>query len=234
MTFLMLDGFTIAFDLDGTLVETAPDLSAAVNHVLAVEGFEPVAPDLFRNQISFGGRAMIVEALRLRGAVLPVHHIDRLVDVFRQHYEANIAVHSRPFPFVIDVLNTYRRQGCRTVVCTNKWTQMSERLLQHLEMRQLFDAVAGRDTFSVCKPHPDHLLGAIQMAGGDPRRAVMVGDSDTDISTARAAGIPSLAVTFGYTDVPVATLGPTHVIDTYQAFDTAMDKILATPFFTIV
>ena len=94
-------------------------------------------------------------------------------------------------------------------------------------MREHFESIAGRDTFAVCKPHPDHLLGAIRMAGGDRARAVMVGDSDTDISTARAAGIPSIAVTFGYTDVPAANLGATEVIEHYSGFDGALGRILA-------
>ncbi len=223
----MLQGLTIAFDLDGTLVETAPDLSAAANHVLLRAGLDAVAPHLIRDQISFGARAMIVKGIEVQGARRTQTEIDGLLAHFLAHYEANIAVHSRPFPRVLGVLENLRLRGARLVVCTNKRAYLSEELLAALNMREHFEAIAGRDTFAVCKPHPDHLLGAIKMAGGDPARAIMVGDSDTDISTARLAGVPSIAVTFGYTDVPAIELGATEVIEHYDEFDRALDCIMS-------
>jgi phosphoglycolate phosphatase len=223
----MLHGLTIAFDLDGTLVETAPDLIAAANHVFQREGLDAVAPHVIRDQISFGARAMIVKGIEHQGAKRTTVEIDALLADFLAHYEANIAVHSRPFPNVLAVLENCRSRGARLVVCTNKRAYLSEELLAALDMRQHFEAIAGRDTFAVCKPHPDHLLGAIAMAGGNPGRAIMVGDSDTDISTARAAGIPSIAVTFGYTDVPAIDLGANEVIEHYDQFDGALGRIVA-------
>lgn len=223
MTF---DGLTIAFDLDGTLVETAPDLIAATNHVLAGEGLAAVPGDVIRPEISLGARAMIEKGLKASGASRDAAAIDRLLDRFLAYYEANIAVHSRPYPQVEAVLARYRAQGCRLAVCTNKRERMSRVLLDALDLARHFDAIAGRDTFPVCKPHPDHLLGAVRLAGGDPGRAVMVGDSNTDISTARAAGVPSIAVSFGYTDVPARDLGAGAVIDHYSAFDDAMARVL--------
>lgn len=224
----MLQGLTIAFDLDGTLVETAPDLIAAANHVFQREGLETVAPHVIRDQISFGARAMIVKGIEYQGARRTAAGIDELLTHFLTYYEANIAVHSRPFPDVLAVLENCRSRGARLVVCTNKRAYLSEELLTALDMRHYFEAVAGRDTFAVCKPHPDHLLGAIEMAGGKPSRAIMVGDSDTDISTARAAGIPSIAVTFGYTDVPAINLGANEVIEHYHQFDGALTRLTAT------
>ena len=223
----MLNGLTIAFDLDGTLVETAPDLIAAANHVLTSDGFDPVEAHLIRDQISFGARAMISRGLEINKAVRTAEQVDELLARFLRHYEANIAVHSHAFPNVVDVLEACRARGARLVVCTNKSTYLSEQLLAALDIRGYFEGIAGRDTFDVCKPHPDHLLGAISMVGGDPLRALMVGDSDTDISTARAAGIPSVAVTFGYTDVPAVQLGATEVIEHYQDFDRALERIVA-------
>lgn len=223
----MLHGLTIAFDLDGTLVETAPDLIAAANHVFQREGLETVAPHVIRDQISFGARAMIVKGIEHQSARRTAAGIDELLTHFLTHYEANIAVHSRPFPDVLAVLENCRSRGARLVVCTNKRAHLSEELLTALDMRQYFEAIAGRDTFAVCKPHPDHLLGAIGMAGGNPACAIMVGDSDTDISTARAAGIPSIAVTFGYTDVPAIDLGANEVIEHYHQFDGALTRITA-------
>lgn len=222
----MLDGCTIAFDLDGTLVETAPDLVAAANHVLAAEGLAPVAAATIRDEISFGARAMIEKGLKVNGAIRSVTQVDRLLADFLAHYEANIAVHSRPFPHVVDLLASCRARGSRLVVCTNKREHLSRVLLRELAMLDMFDAIAGRDTFAVCKPHPEHLLGAIRLAGGNRARAVMVGDSHTDIATARAAGIPAVAVTFGYTDVHATKLGADAVIDSYRQFDAALSGIL--------
>jgi phosphoglycolate phosphatase len=228
----MLDGLTIAFDLDGTLVETAPDLIAAANHVLAAEGLAPVAPHVIRDAISFGARAMIEKGLMASGVGFQADVVDRLLADFLAHYEANIAVHSQPFPHVVELLSAYRAGGCRLVVCTNKREYLSRALLNELGMTDLFDGIAGRDTFPVCKPHPDHLLGAIRMVGGSTERAVMVGDSGTDISTARAAGVPSIAVTFGYTEIPAKDLGADATIDNYLAFDWALRHVLAGREFT--
>jgi phosphoglycolate phosphatase len=228
----MLDNLTLVFDLDGTLVDTAPDLVGAANHVLAAEGLTPVAAHEIRDQISFGARAMIVKGLALRQAARTTAEVDRLLADFLSYYEANIAVHSRPFPHVVEILRDYRARGCRLAVCTNKREGLSRILLRELEMHDLFDGLAGRDTFAVSKPHPDHLTGAIRLAGGVAHRAVMVGDSDTDISTARAAGVPSIAVTFGYTDVPAHQLGANEVIADYRAFDAALHRVLHGPAFT--
>lgn len=223
----MFETLTLAFDLDGTLVDTAPDLIAAANHVLVSQALAPVAAEDIRDQISFGARAMITKALGLRRTERSVVEVDALLAVFLKHYEANIAVHSRPFPHVVELLAAYRRRGCRLAVCTNKREGLSRLLLGELGMLELFDAVAGRDTFPVHKPDPDHLLGAIRLAGGARAHAVMVGDSDTDIATARAASVPSIAVTFGYTDVPVHDLGPAAIIDDYRQFDATLAQVLA-------
>ena len=228
----MLKDLTLAFDLDGTLVETAPDLIAATNHVLQAQGLAPVAPGVIRDEISFGARAMIEKGLKVSGVVREPSQVDRMLADFLAHYEANIAVHSRPFPHVIDVLRECRAQGSRLVVCTNKREHLSRVLLGELAMLDLFEGIAGRDTFAVCKPHPDHLLGAIKLAGGDHQRAVMVGDSNTDISTAKAAGVPSIAVTFGYTDVPAEELGADAVIGDYRSFHEALTRILRGGIFT--
>lgn len=211
-----MQGMTIVFDLDGTLVDTAPDLVGATNHALADVGLAPVSADSLRPWISFGARRMIVEALASTGTAHPEPEVDRLLALFLAYYEANIALESRPFPGVRDVIATLRAEGARLAVCTNKRESLSRLLLTELGMLQNFDALAGRDTFPVSKPHPDHLFGAIAMAAGDPARAIMVGDSDVDIATAKAAGIPVVAVSFGYTQIPVSQLDPDHVIDHYD------------------
>ncbi len=222
----MFNGLTLAFDLDGTMVETAPDLIGATNFVLQTEGLSPVDGTMIRPEISFGARRMITRGLELHGAVRTEREIDNLLQQFLDYYAANIAVESRAFPGLLRVLAHYKAQGCKLTVCTNKREGLSRQLLAQLDLLPLFDAIAGRDTFAVCKPHPDHLIGAVRLAGGDPSRAVMIGDSDTDISTARAAGIPSIGVTFGYTDVPISELGASEIIDHFDEFDAALARIL--------
>ena len=217
---------TVAFDLDGTLVETAPDLIAATNHVLTGVDLAPVAPELIRPSISFGAAAMIKEAFRLHGREVPPAEGAAHLERFLAYYRTNIAATSHAFPGLETSLDRLASAGARLAVCTNKQAALSEQLLGDLRMRQRFAALAGRDTFPVCKPHPDHLSGAIRMAGGDPKRAIMVGDSKTDIDTAKAAGIPVIAVTFGYTDVHVSKLGPDAVIEHYDELIPAIERLL--------
>ena len=218
---------TLVFDLDGTLVDTAPDLIRGINHILAGDGIEPVPSAVIRAEISFGSRRMLEKSLAHRKASRSTADVDRLLASFLAYYADNIAVESRPFPGLVAMLEDYRRAGVRLAVCTNKRELHSIELLRQLRIERLFAGIAGRDTFPVCKPHPDHLTGAVRLAGGDPARAVMVGDSDTDIKTARAAGVPVIAVSFGYTDVPVHQLGPDAVVDHYRQFPAALELVLA-------
>jgi phosphoglycolate phosphatase len=220
--------YTLVFDLDGTLVETAPDLIASVNHVLRLEGVAPVEPDLIRSEISHGAARMLKKAFQIRRHAIDDRDVMRLYETeYLPHYAANIAVLSRPYPGLVTALGEAAQRGAKLAVCTNKWEGLSRQLLTALGLDQHFAAIAGRDTFPVFKPHPDHLLGAIRLAGGDPSRAVMIGDSDTDIQTARAASIPVIAVTFGYTDVPVHELGPDAIIDHYDGLIAAIGEVSA-------
>ncbi len=221
-----MQGVTLVFDLDGTLVDTAPDLIGAANYVLGLRGLDPVSPAKLRPQISFGARKIIMRGLAEHGETLPDREIDGMLATFLTYYAENIANESRPFPGLLETLRHHKQAGATLAVCTNKAEGLSRALLQKLDMLDMFAAVAGRDTFPVFKPHPDHLTGVIRMSGGDPARAIMVGDSDTDISTARAARIPCIAVDFGYTDVPVTELNPTSVISHYREFPAAVTRIL--------
>lgn len=221
-----LDGHTIVFDLDGTLVETAPDLIAATNHVLGLAGLGAIEPALIRPFISFGARSMIREGLRLHGRRTTDPEIETILGTFLAHYSANIAVQSHPYPGLGAALDRIVAQGGQLAVCTNKSEALARKLLDALGLSGRFKALAGYDTFSVAKPHPEHLLGTIRLAGGEARRAIMVGDSETDIKTARAAGTPVIGVTFGYTDRPVATFGPDAVIDHFDHLDEALARVL--------
>jgi phosphoglycolate phosphatase len=205
----MLKGATIVFDIDGTLIDTAPDLTNALNHVLTARGHHPVAPDVVRAAAGRGARAMIEEALRLARVE---DDIDRMLAGFLAHYEANIAPESRPFPGALEALDRLAAAGARLAVCTNKRERLTRTLLQALEIEDYFVALAGRDTFPVSKPNPGHLLGVIAAAGGDPSRALMVGDSAVDIRTAQGAHVPSILVSFGYAPPPPEGPRPDAVI----------------------
>ncbi len=220
---------TLVFDLDGTLVDTAPDLIAATNHALADLSLPPVPAETLRHAIGFGARRMIEVGLKQTGVTLGEPDIDRLLVRFLAYYEPNIARESRPFEGAVAALEQFRSEGARLAVCTNKRLALAEQLLAELGVRDLFAAVAGRDSFPVHKPHPDHLIGTIASAGGDKAVAIMVGDTGIDIETARAAGVPSIGCTFGYSDVAVATYGPEAIIDTYAELDGAVRALLARP-----
>jgi phosphoglycolate phosphatase len=224
---LDLSGITIVFDLDGTLIDTAPDLAAAANHVFGLIGLAPIAQAQLHPMIGHGSRAMIEEGLRLHGVAKTPEEITRLHDLFFPFYADNIAVLSRPFEGIPVLLDSLRQSGARLAVCTNKLEALSRSLLRQLALDHPFAAIAGRDTFDVFKPEPGHLTGTIAMAGGRPERAIMVGDSEVDIATAVAAGVPSIGVTFGYTRVPVRELKPSAVIDHYGEFMGALQRVLA-------
>ena len=224
---LNLADTTIVFDLDGTIVDTAPDLLSATNHALGLVGLEPVTIEELHPFIGRGSKAMIEAGLGFRGHSVSKAESLRLHDAFLTFYADNVAVGSRPFEGVPELLDQLLASGARLAVCTNKYEALSKLLLTQLKLADRFKAIAGRDTFAVCKPDPGHLTGAIAMAGGRADRAVMVGDSETDIATAVAANIPSIGVTFGYTLRPVRELGPDAVIDHFREFPAALAKILA-------
>lgn len=221
-----MHGFTIAFDLDGTLVHTAPDLIRATNHIMAGEGLEAVGPEVILPWVSFGTMSMIEHGLAANKATRTIEEMRVLFDRFLAFYEENVAVESRPYPLIPELLDRLRDAGARLVVCTNKREDLSRQLLSELDLMKRFHALAGRDTFPVCKPNPEHLARVVVAAGGDIGRTIMVGDSETDVLTARAAGVPVIGVSFGYTDVPMRELKPDVLIDHYSAFDDALATIL--------
>jgi phosphoglycolate phosphatase len=227
---LELRDTTIVFDLDGTLVDTAPDLAAATNHALGLIGLAPLAVAQLHPFIGHGSKAMIGAGLRLHDVTVSADELTRLHDQFLVFYEANIAVGSRPFEGVPELLERLLAAGTRLAVCTNKYENLSRSLLQQLGLDQRFGAIAGRDTLPVCKPDAGHLTGTVEMAGGRAERAVMVGDSAVDFATAMAAKVPAIGVTFGYTPRPVRELAPefgvSAIIDHYREFMPALQRVL--------
>src|SRR5438876_4168546 len=203
---------TVVFDLDGTLVDSAPDLVATLNTVFAQEGLPPVPYYTARNLVGGGARSMIERSLEAQGRKFAAAEIDRLVKEFIEYYASHIADRSRPFPSLESALDELGAFGCRLAVCTNKLEWLSVRLLDALGLTKRFVAICGADTFGLKKPNPDFLRQTIARAGGEPAHTVMVGDSPIDVATARAAAVPVIAVDYGYTESPVSELRPDRVI----------------------
>lgn len=213
---------TVVFDLDGTLIDTAPDLIDTLNAVFAHEGLAPVPYDQARNMIGGGAKRMIELGLKSAGRNGGVAELDRLFVKFLDHYSAHIADRSRPFPGLDAALDELAQRGCRFAVCTNKLEWLSRRLLDALGMSARFAAIVGQDTFAIQKPDPEILRRTIWQAGGDVAHAVMVGDSHSDIGAARAAGVPVVAVDFGYTETPVNELNPDRIISHFSELPEAV------------
>jgi phosphoglycolate phosphatase len=217
----------IVFDLDGTLVDTAPDLIATLNIVLARAGHSAVAYDTARTMIGGGARHMIARSLSGQGVAAAPAALERLFADFIAYYAGHIADHSRPFPGLDQALDTLAAQGARFAVCTNKLERLSVLLLDRLGLTARFAAVCGQDTFGMAKPDPELLRRTIARAGGRLEHAVMVGDSTPDVAVARAAGVPVIAVDFGYTEIAVARLKPDRIISHFDDLPAAVAAVLA-------
>jgi phosphoglycolate phosphatase len=217
---------TVVFDLDGTLVDSAPDLVATLNIIFAREGLPPVPYDTARNLVGGGARSMIQRSLAAEGRKLDAAQVERLVEDFIEHYAAHIADRSRPFPGLEAALDELAAGGCRFAVCTNKLEWLAVRLLDALALSKRFVAICGADTFGLQKPNPDLLRRTIARAAGEPGQAVMVGDSLSDVATARAAGVPVVAVDYGYTETAVSEMGPDRVISALTELPSAVFDLL--------
>lgn len=218
---------TIVFDLDGTLIDTAPDLIDTLNVILARHDVPPVAFGEARTMIGAGVKPLLQRALTLKGKQFAPEQIDRLFKEYLEIYADHIADRSRPFPGLEQALDTLVAKGCRLAVCTNKLEWLSVRLLEALGLAPRFAAICGQDTFTMRKPDPDMLRLTIARAGGDTGHAIMVGDSMTDVATARAAAIPVIAVDFGYTETPPAELGADRLISHFDALPAAVIELVS-------
>jgi phosphoglycolate phosphatase len=215
----------LVFDLDGTLAETAGDLIGTLNVVMAREGLAPVPLASARHLLGAGARALIARGFAQAGQPLAPEKLQRLFDDFLAHYNAHIADNSWLFPGVEAALDRLAEAGYALAVCTNKLERSSDLLLRALGIADRFQFVCGQDTYGVAKPDPTPLIETIARVGGDRARAIMVGDSRSDIDAARAAGIPVIAVDFGYTDVPVAELRPDRIISHFDELWDAVSSI---------
>lgn len=216
----------VVFDLDGTLVDTAPDLINALNFVLDRVGVPPLPLATARNLIGAGARKLIERGLEVEGRSVTAGELDRMMGEFIDYYAEHIADQSRPFEGLEVALDDLESRGYRLAVCTNKLEWLSKLLIDRLGMTGRFAAICGADTFGVAKPDPAILHQTIARAGGHSSASVMVGDSGTDIGAARRAGIPVVGVSFGYTDVPIADLKPDRLIGHMKDLPDAVENLL--------
>lgn len=219
----------LVFDLDGTLADTALDLVRTLNVILARGGLDGLPLQDARSFVGGGARALIQRALAAQGVEAGGARLDEMLAAFMAHYEAHIAENTVLFPGVIAALDRFERAGFDFAVCTNKAEHASVLLLGALGIKSRFRAICGKDTFAVFKPDGDALLQTIARAGGDPAKAVMVGDSQTDIDTARNAKVPVVAVNFGYSKEPVLRFEPDAVIGHYDELWDAVERLPRKP-----
>ena len=217
---------TIVFDLDGTLVDSAPDLIDTLNFVLRAEGITPLPFELARPMIGHGARVLLERGFDALGRTCAPADMDRMFKAYIEHYAGRIAQLTRPYPGLDGALDTLTQQGCVLAVCTNKLEWLSVKLLDALALTPRFAAICGQDSFGMAKPDPEILRRTIAKAGGDPANAVMIGDSATDVRTAQAAGIPVVVVDFGYPDESLAALKPDRTISHYDALPEAVFGLL--------
>ena len=215
----------IVFDLDGTLIDTAPDLVDTLNFIFSREGLAPLPYATARNLISGGAKVMLTRGIEIRQHFLPPAKLDQLFEDFIAHYSEHLVDRSRPFPGLRDALDVLAQRGCRFAVCTNKLERLTALLLDKLKLRNHFAAICGQDTFGMRKPDPEILRRTIAAAGGTLHNAVMIGDSITDIRTARAAGVPIIAVDFGYTERPIAEFSPDRIISHFAELPASIAAI---------
>jgi phosphoglycolate phosphatase len=222
-----MKGATVAFDLDGTLVDTAPDLVASINALLTEEGLTPLPFAQVMTMVGRGAWVLTQRAFAASGVPVGEDRKPQLFGRFLDIYGARIAVESRPYPGCLEALDALAQAGATLVVCTNKLTGLSVGLLDALGMTQRFAAVIGPDSAPAAKPDARHLLAAIDAAGGTPDRAVLVGDSGIDFAAARAAHVPVILVPFGYSDADVRTLGADELCETFSEVPAAVARLVA-------
>lgn len=216
---------TLVFDLDGTLIDTAPDILGTLDDILTREGIPLLPHEEALAFIGIGSRAMLERALIKSGQATGGPRLDALFADFLAHYGTRLAVKSRPFPGAVDALTLLKAQGYRLAICTNKMERHSLALIEQLHLTHLFAAICGRDTFEFCKPDGRHISATVVRAGGDATHAIMIGDTITDFNAARNANVPSIGVRFGYSENPIDDLGPTEIIENFDELVSRIDVV---------
>ncbi len=227
----MTQKFTVLFDLDGTLIDTAPDLMNAHNHVMQKFGYETKSTDEIRNLVGKGAASMIGRSL-WNQARKELKKIDdekiksKMVDEFIDYYGKNIAVESKLLPGVLEFLKWCKKNNISMAVCTNKTEHLAVDLLKQINVYDYFEYVAGYNTFDYCKPDPRHLTNVIEIIQGELKKSIMIGDSETDSESAKAAGLPFILVEDGYTDKTINDIYHNHLIKDFNGIEQIINKYL--------
>ena len=222
-----MEKFLLLYDLDGTLVDSLPDLTNALNEVLRERGHAPLLPQDVKPMIGDGMPTLVARGFAARGA--DAAEAKAAEPRFLEIYEATATHLTRPYPGVPETLAALREYGYATAVCTNKLQHATEEVLRGMELDGLFDGFAGGDRFAVRKPDPGHLLGMVELLGGDPRRAAMIGDSENDALSAQAAPMPLILMRYGYARIDPAQLGADRVLDRFEELPQALSALGLTP-----
>ncbi len=219
--------FLLVFDLDGTLVDSVPDLTNTLNKVLRERGYAPLTRPEVAPMVGDGVPALVARGFAARGG--DAAEAAEALPHYIQIYEANATVLTRPYPGVRETLEGLRRRGYRTAVCTNKLQQATMAVLEGLDLAGLFDGIAGGDRYPFRKPDPGHLLGLIGELGGNAGRAAMIGDSENDAAVGHAASVPLVLMRYGYARVAPETLGADAVLDHFAELPATLDRLGLTP-----
>ena len=227
----MKQKFTILFDLDGTLVDTAPDLMLAHNHVMKKFGYPTKSTEDIRNLVGKGagaliGRSIWGQAKKEFSKVLDAKIKDEMVKEFVNFYGKNIVNESTLITGVKNFLIWCKEQNISMAVCTNKQEHLSNDLLKKIGIYDFFEYVAGSDTFDYCKPDPRHLTNVVEILDGDVKKTIMIGDSETDANAAKAAEIPVILLENGYTEKNTTEIYHNHLIKDFIGIEKIISKYL--------
>jgi len=218
-----MTGFLLIFDLDGTLVDSVPDLTGSLNEMLREHGYSPLTQAEVKPMVGDGVATLVARGFIARGGT--AEEAAAAMPRYIAHYEANATRTTRPYPGVADTLARLRGAGYRTAICTNKLQRASEVMVHELGLAPYFDAIAGGDRFAVRKPDPGHIYGLIEELGSARGRAVMIGDSENDAAAGRAAGLPVLVMRYGYARGGADNLGADRVLDHFAELPKALAEL---------
>lgn len=210
------DGYCVLFDLDGTLLDTAPGLVETMNVLLAREGRPGMSLEALRPLVSHGAKAIISHAMAQTGPAADAAKVDALFEAFISHYRATMTEASTPYPGLRNCLDVLTARGLRLGICTNRIEASARELMKALGLDQYFIAVTGQDTYDAAKPDPTPVLETLKQMGGTSGQAMFVGDSEIDVAAARAAGLPVIVTSFGYGGMAADQLGADQVFDHYD------------------
>lgn len=215
----------VLFDLDGTLIHSLPDIAESLNALFEEQGWDVFEEEAVGKMVGGGIPKLVERALNARDIAFEQDDLQRLAARFRNIYGPRAAKLSRPFPGVIDFLESLKASSIPLGVVTNKVEDISRAMLENLDLARFFGVVIGGDTLPTKKPDPETVLEALRQLNADPSRAVMIGDSPADAGAARNAGVPVVLVSFGYTQVPVEEIEADGVVDAFGELPAALERL---------